>query len=46
MALAGLTYGVVVPSSYSRATSRVIQAGYPNESSTNVMISGKNLYIL
>ena len=42
MALAGLTYGIVVPSSYCRATSKVIQAGYANDSNTSVMISGTN----
>ena len=42
MALAGLTHGIVVPSSYSRAQNRAVQTGYANNTSTNVMISGIN----
>ena len=40
MALAGLTYGIVVTCSYSRAQNRALEAGYANETNTNVMISG------
>jgi len=40
MALAGLTHGLIVPSSYSRAQNRAVQTGYANNTSTNVMISG------
>lgn len=43
MALAGLTHGVITTSSYSRALSRMIEAGYANDTNTNVMISGTNL---
>ena len=42
MALAGLTHGVITTSSYSRAQSRMIGAGYANDTNTSVMISGTN----
>lgn len=44
MALAGLTYGIVVTCSYSRAQNRALEAGYANDTNTNVMISGKKIY--
>ena len=40
MALAGLTYGIVVTCSYSRAQNRALEARYANDTNTNVMISG------
>ena len=40
MALAGLTYGIVVTCSYSRAQNKALEAGYANDTNTNVMISG------
>ena len=42
MAAAGFTYGIIAPSSYSRAQNRVMQAGYANDTNTRVMISGNN----
>ena len=42
MAVAGFTYGIIAPSSYSRAQNRVMQAGYANDTTTRVMISGNN----
>ena len=43
MMLAGLTYGSIVASSFSRAQSKIILAGYPNDGNTFVMISGIDL---
>ena len=40
MAVAGFTYGIIAPSSYSRAQNRVMEAGYANDTNTRVMISG------
>lgn len=42
MAVAGYTYGIIAPSSYSKAQNRVMQAGYANDTNTRVMISGNN----
>ena len=43
MAFAGFTYGIIAPSSYSRAQNRVMEAGYANDTNTRVMISGINI---
>ena len=44
MAMAGLTYGIIVTCSYSRAQNRALEAGYANDTNTNVMISGEKSF--
>ena len=43
MALAGLSYGSINASSFSRAQNKVIKMGYPNDTNTFVMISGTRI---
>ena len=39
MAVAGFTYGMIAPSSYSRAQNRVMEAGYANDTNTIITFS-------